>query len=206
MTLFLGPEDCERFIGIMVAAFLVLLFFPSVCIASTPPVQPSLRFDILNQSSVQETPLTLFSHLEPVWYLRHPTGTNYSQFVFCSGWIPVWIFFHPENCTCLPISRYLRIPHIDRKRGFSAGHIHVYCRGPALWSNQPSDYFHSPSPGSEEWISQKIWTRTGVCADFCNDCHISYACPCGHGKTVNPKHGSYSWCPDEARLILLVLG
>jgi hypothetical protein len=43
----------------MIPALLILLFFPTICIASTPPVQPSLLFDIPNQSTGQELPLTL---------------------------------------------------------------------------------------------------------------------------------------------------
>jgi hypothetical protein len=66
MTLFLGPEARKIFRRIMSGAVLILLFFPIGCMASTPPVLPSLRFDILNQSAGQELPLMLFSHLEQV--------------------------------------------------------------------------------------------------------------------------------------------
>ena len=66
MTLFLCPAARERFQRILVGAVLILLFFPTVCLASTPPVQPSLLFTIRNLSGAQELPLMLFSHLEPV--------------------------------------------------------------------------------------------------------------------------------------------
>jgi hypothetical protein len=38
---------------------LLLLFFPMVCLASTPPVQPSLLFEISNPSASQNATLTL---------------------------------------------------------------------------------------------------------------------------------------------------
>lgn len=50
----------------MVSAMLILLFIPTVYMASTPPVQPSLLFTNPNESAGQELPLTLFSHLEQV--------------------------------------------------------------------------------------------------------------------------------------------
>jgi hypothetical protein len=40
-------------------AFLILIFFLTICMASTPPVQPSLLFTIQNLPAEQELPLTL---------------------------------------------------------------------------------------------------------------------------------------------------
>ncbi len=148
MTLFLGPEARERFRRIMSGSRANPPLFPTVCMASTPPVQPSLLFTIRNQSAGQELPLTL-----SVTWNRYDTFAIPPEQIIVSVFsVPdgsrLGSFPHPKNRTNLPISRYLRIPHIDRRGGFSAGHIHAYCRGPALGSNKPPDDFHPhSSPG-----------------------------------------------------------
>ncbi|MCK9590798.1 MAG: hypothetical protein M0Q91_02140 [Methanoregula sp.] len=45
--------------GIIALVVLFLFFSPMVCMASTPPVQPSLLFDIPNPSPTQNAPLDL---------------------------------------------------------------------------------------------------------------------------------------------------
>jgi hypothetical protein len=86
MTLFPGPEARERFRRIIVAAVLILLFFPTVCMASTPPVQPSLLFTIQNLSAGQELPLTLLV-----------TWNRYDSFAIPLEQIIVSVFSVPDG-------------------------------------------------------------------------------------------------------------
>jgi hypothetical protein len=59
MAFFTGSEVCGRLQWIIALAGLFLLCFPMVCMASTPPVQPSLLFEISNPSPIQNATLTL---------------------------------------------------------------------------------------------------------------------------------------------------
>ena len=55
----MGSEIRGRLLRIITPAGLFLLFFSMVCMASTPPVQPSLLFEISNISPSQNATLTL---------------------------------------------------------------------------------------------------------------------------------------------------
>jgi hypothetical protein len=59
MAFFTGAEVRGSLQWIIAFAGLLLLFFPMVCMASTPPVQPSLLFEISNPSASQNATLTL---------------------------------------------------------------------------------------------------------------------------------------------------
>jgi len=58
MAVLMDSEVCRRMQWIVVFTGLSLLFFPMVCMASTPPVQPSLSFEGLNASPGQDASLT----------------------------------------------------------------------------------------------------------------------------------------------------
>ena len=91
MTRFPGPEAHERFLRITISALLILLIFPTVVIASTPPVQPALTFTIQNLSGDQEFPLTLSLTGNRYDTFAIPPEHSIISVFFCSGWITAWI-------------------------------------------------------------------------------------------------------------------
>ena len=66
--------------------WLILFCLPTTCIASTPPVQPSLVFDVSNQSADQDAPVT-FS----------VTWNRYDIFALPPEQILVNVFFVPDG-------------------------------------------------------------------------------------------------------------
>jgi hypothetical protein len=58
MVFFMGPEVRIDIQWIIALAVLSILFVPMVCMASTPPVQPSLLFEISNTFASQNASLT----------------------------------------------------------------------------------------------------------------------------------------------------
>jgi hypothetical protein len=54
-----GSEVCGRILRIMTLTGLCILFIPMVCMASTPPVQPSLQFEVPILSGEKNATITL---------------------------------------------------------------------------------------------------------------------------------------------------
>ncbi|MCK9581650.1 MAG: hypothetical protein M0Q92_14560 [Methanoregula sp.] len=86
MAFFMGSEGWRSMQWIIPLAGLCLLFFPMVCTASTPPVQPSLLFEITNASMSQNASL-MFS---AAW-------NGYVSYNKPPEQIIVYVFFEPDG-------------------------------------------------------------------------------------------------------------
>jgi hypothetical protein len=106
-----------------------LLFIPTVCMAFTPLGQPTLLFDIPNQSRVRNS-LPRSRSPGTVMIPSPSSRKNYGQCVFCSGWITDWIIPTPKNRIFLPIRRNLRIPHVDRREDIPPGTVMLIAEDP----------------------------------------------------------------------------
>lgn len=82
---FMGSGVCRRMQWIIALAGF-LLFFPMVCMASTPPVQPSLLFEISNPSASQNASLML-----------SVTWNGYVSYNKPPEQIIVYVFFEPDG-------------------------------------------------------------------------------------------------------------
>jgi hypothetical protein len=85
MAFFMGPGVWRRMQWIIALAGF-LLFFPMVCMASTPPVQPSLLFEIPNPSASQNSSLVLSA-----------TWNGYVSYNKPPEQIIVYVFFEPDG-------------------------------------------------------------------------------------------------------------
>ncbi len=86
MALFMRPDFCSRKRWTVTPAVLFLLFVPMVCMASTPPLQPSLLFEVSNTHVSQDATLLL-----PV------TGNGYVSYNKPPEQIMVDVFFVPNG-------------------------------------------------------------------------------------------------------------
>jgi hypothetical protein len=86
MAFLMGSEVRRSMRWIIGLAGLFLFFFPTVCMASTPPVQPSLLFEIPNSSASQNASLTL-----------SVTWNGYASYNTPPEQIIVSVFFVPDG-------------------------------------------------------------------------------------------------------------
>jgi hypothetical protein len=86
MAFLMGSEICRSMQWIIAIAGFSLLFFPMVCMASTPPVQPSLSFEVSNPSASQNGSL-MFS----------ATWNGYVSYNTPPEQIMVSVFFEPDG-------------------------------------------------------------------------------------------------------------
>jgi hypothetical protein len=86
MAFLIGSEVSRRMQWIITIAGLSLLFFPMVCLASTPPVQPSLSFEVPDPSASQNGSLTFSA-----------TWNGYVSYNVPPEQIIVHVFFEPDG-------------------------------------------------------------------------------------------------------------
>jgi hypothetical protein len=86
MAFLMGSEICRRMQWIIVLTGVSILVFPMVCMASTPPVQPSLSFEVSNASPGQDACLTFLA-----------TWNGYVSYNILPEQIIVHVFFEPDG-------------------------------------------------------------------------------------------------------------
>ncbi|MDD1696179.1 MAG: hypothetical protein LUQ54_04700 [Methanoregula sp.] len=96
MTLFVRPETQTSMKWVFVLAMVLSLLLPAVCMASTPPVQPSLFLAISNTSAIRNDTLTFSARWNGYVSYNKPPEQILVNVFFLPGGSPLGTFSIPR--------------------------------------------------------------------------------------------------------------
>ena len=195
MAFFLGSGVWRSMQWIIVLAGLLLLLFPMVCMASTPPVQPTLLFEIPDPSASQNASLML-----------SVTWNGYVSYNTPPEQIIVSVFFVPDDSRlgAFPIPRLDDVCTSEntclyrtsvKVEDFPSGTLMLIATDPLSGaSNRQMISIPLHSKGNSGFYTQGEHDQMFF-VDFRNIRSISCICPGDPGKRENLNKVIGSKCP-----------